>query len=472
MGNAFVRARLWLWAPDLEKRPERNRTDLRIDLEKLPERNRPDLEIGLSSARYFINSIAYVAAGGGKVDIPLPINPWKILGLNSDASRDAVKAAFKNKTAQPSRQNRVMVSVANHILTSTTARYYRRRGTDNFLVEDWDVFVLAACGNTEQLNFSITQEKLLAETDEHGRTLLYIASKSGFYDMCKLLLEKGAPIDKCQVNGSTPLHAASYFGHTLIVGLLLECGAKTDIKNKFGHTAQEESASGEIRSLIENSSSDVISSLVAELREMKLVRSVQLKEFQGEVIAREMVREPHSRDPTTRVKWENIQNTWEPTWHGTRFKHLKSIMKKGLVPSGSRGIKPSEGHIGLDIELFGVKNWAAAIFISPSILYAGHAVYSERVVSEHQQWCVLVKTRCKPGSYKAYNPTVGGGYVPVNGEPQISEYRVPVVEKDKNVVLRVESARNVVVQSLMFVRLSFFEKANSNFEKAMEVLNN
>ena len=76
MGNAFVRARLWLWAPDLEKRPERNRTDLRIDLEKLPERNRPDLEIGLSSARYFINSIAYVAAGGGKVDHKPMENPW------------------------------------------------------------------------------------------------------------------------------------------------------------------------------------------------------------------------------------------------------------------------------------------------------------------------------------------------------------------------------------------------------------
>ena len=52
----------------------------------------------------------------------------------------------------------------------------------------------------------------------------------------------------------------------------------------------------------------------------------------------------------------------------------------------------------------------------------------------------------------------------MEGEPDAPECRVPVTEADKNVVLRVESTRNIVVRSLMFVRLSFLENQDMNFE--------
>lgn len=413
----------------------------------------------------------YGARGGGRVVISVPLNPWQVLGLNSsDASREAIKAAFKKKIHQRVRQNRAMVSIAHHMLTSSAGRYKRVEGTDEFVVTRRDHFMLAACGHTDELTLRIAKDGNIVERrDEHGRTLLYIASKSGFYDTCSLLLQKGAYVNEAQRDGSTPLHGAAFFGHELVVGLLLQHGAKSDIRNKWGNTAIDESATPSIRSLIQTASGDDISSLAARLKERQLVKSVRLIEYQGEVIAKELTRDPRGLDALTRDELNNIHSTWETAWHGTRYRYLESIIDKGLLPSGSSGIKPAKGHYKLGETHFGIRDWAAAIFLSPSILYASHACYSERIFSESQQWCVLVKVYCKPGSFKSYDPTVFQ-YEPMDGEPDMPEYRIPVTEADKNVILRVESTRSVVVQSLIFVRLSFLENQNINFEQAMKLL--
>ena len=415
--------------------------------------------------------IQYVAAGGGNVFINGPINPWQVLGLTPNVSRGAVKMAFREKIKQSARQNRAMVSLANHMLTSTVPnRYQQKPGTNEFFIKDCDVFVLAACGHTTALSSKIASRKsLLEETDEHNRSLLYTACKSGFYDMCKLLLQRGASINKCQVDGSTPLHAAAFFGHTLLVGLLLEYGAKIDIKNKWGHTALQESTSHpDIQRLIQTAPSDIISSLAAKLTEKKLVTNMRLVEFKGKVIAKELLRDPSSLDRITRAEWDNILESWELTWHGTRYRHLESIIEKGLIPAGTDGIQPPSGHFSLGKEYFGIRNWAAAIFTSPSILYAGHAAYADRVVSQRQQWCVLVKAYCKPNTYKSYDPTVFE-YTPMEGEPAFPEFRVPVAGADKNVILRVESKRSVVVRSLVFVHLSFLEDEDVKFEEVKKL---
>ena len=199
------------------------------------------------------------------------------------------------------------------------------------------------------------------------------------------------------------------------------------------------------------------------------MKSVRLIEYQGEVIAKELTRDPRSLDALTRDELNNIHNTWETAWHGTRYRYLESIIDNGLLPSGTCGIQPAEGHYKLGETHFGIQDWAAAIFLSPSILYASHVCYSERIFSESKRWCVLVKVYCKPGTFKSYDPTVFR-YEPMDGEPDMPEYRIPVTEADKNVILRVESTRNVVVQSLIFVRLSFLENQNINFEQAMKLL--
>ena len=221
-----------------------------------------------------------------------------------------------------------------------------------------------------------------------------------------MLLQKGADINKIQRDGSTPLHAAAYFGHFLVVGLLLEYGVRIDIRNKWGSTALDESHSIEIESLITNASSDSIFTLKTTLMEKQLVSEMRPIEFKGQVIAKELIRHPNALDPKTSFGLDTILEKWELTWHGTQFKNLESILKDGLLPSGTREIKPPPGHFELGLNFCDVPNWAAAIFLSPSLQYSAHAAYYDRVTSNKEQWCVLIKTYCNPGSYRAYDPTV------------------------------------------------------------------
>lgn len=313
--------------------------------------------------------------------------------------------------------------------------------------------MLAASGHTRALVSKIrSREDLLKDKDERSRTLLYIASRSGFYDTCELLIEKGASINVVQSTGSTPLHVAACYGHTEIVGLLLQHGAKTDIKDQFRRTALDESATPIIHSLIQTASTDKILSLTAELRGKNLVHRVQLIKYQGDVIAKELARDQSTLDESTRARWNDICRNWESAWHGTRYGNLESILKKGLLAgAGSIGIKPEAGLYELNEEHLRASNWAKAVFLTPCILYASHEEYSERVFSESQLWCVLMKAYCKPGSYKSYNP----------------EINVPV--KDFR-IWRVESVDDVVVYSLMFVRCSFLENKHMNLDEKMRIL--
>ena len=369
-------------------------------------------------------------------------------------STEEIDKAFKMRITQSVRQNRAMASVAYHMLTTTGGRYDQKCGLDEFVIKKPDHFVLAACGHTGALASEIRDRKdLLKDKDERGRTLLYIASRSGFHDMCELLLENGASmINEVQSTGSTPLHGAAYYGHTLIVELLLQHGAKTNIKNKFGKTALDENAKPEIQSLLQTASKDKILSLTAELRGKNLVHRVRLVKYQQEVIAKELLRDQSTLDEGTRAQWDDICTNWESAWHGTRSRYLESIIKNGLRPSaGPSGIKPEAGLYELNESYLDVSDWEAAIFLSPSVLYASNEAYSERVLSESQLWCVLVKVYCKTGSYKSYNP----------------EMHVPV--KDFR-ILRVESAKDVVVYSLMFVRCDFLENKHMNFDEKMKIL--
>lgn len=218
-----------------------------------------------------------------------------------------IEAAFKVRIRQSVRQNSAMASVAYHMLTSTGDRYVQKSGLDEFVTTKCDHFVLAACGHTRALASKIWNRKyLLEDKDERGRTLLYIASRSGFYDMCELLLEKGASISEVQSTGSTPLHVAAHYGHTEIVGLLLQYGAKADIKDQFEKTALNESATPAITSLIQTASEDKILSLTAELRNKNLVHRVQLIKYQGEVIAKELTRAQNALDQDTQARWNDI----------------------------------------------------------------------------------------------------------------------------------------------------------------------
>ena len=75
------------------------------------------------------------------------------------------------------------------------------------------------------------------ETDEDGGTPLVRASENGHKDIARLLIAKGADLEKQDGEGRTPLLGASARGHEAIVQLLIAGGANVNARSPDGLTA-------------------------------------------------------------------------------------------------------------------------------------------------------------------------------------------------------------------------------------------
>ncbi len=56
----------------------------------------------------------------------------------------------------------------------------------------------------------------------YGETPLFVACQKGHVDVARLLLDKGADVNRALENGATPLSVAKSQGHAAIVALLEE----------------------------------------------------------------------------------------------------------------------------------------------------------------------------------------------------------------------------------------------------------
>lgn len=96
------------------------------------------------------------------------------------------------------------------------------------------------------------EQKILREPKVGQASDLYWASRTGDVDAVKQILATASfnDLNRLELNGSTALHAASFYGHADVVRLLLqERGVMRHRKNSHGHTAYEEAATDEIRQL-------------------------------------------------------------------------------------------------------------------------------------------------------------------------------------------------------------------------------
>ncbi|MCJ1246909.1 Ankyrin repeat domain-containing protein 44 [Trapelia coarctata] len=75
------------------------------------------------------------------------------------------------------------------------------------------------------------------EPDEFGNTALHLAAGSGFPDIVRLLIKKGANIQVSNEGGATPLHRAIRSEHLPTVAILLEAGSDVMAPDNFGNTA-------------------------------------------------------------------------------------------------------------------------------------------------------------------------------------------------------------------------------------------
>ena len=78
--------------------------------------------------------------------------------------------------------------------------------------------------------------------NKYGNMPIHFAAMYGKTDMINCLLEKGADIHSQGAFGDTPLHRAAFNDRLDIVQLLLEKGARVNETNNIGHTALHEAA--------------------------------------------------------------------------------------------------------------------------------------------------------------------------------------------------------------------------------------
>ena len=145
---------------------------------------------------------------------------------------------------------------------------------------------------------------------------------------------------------------------------------------------------------------------------------------------------------------------WIKAYHGTKYNCLISIIKNGLKKPGEiydndndEKVKPRKGHINFGKTINNIKNWAKAIFVSPSIFYSSCRCYSQRIESNNSTWRIVIEVKIKPKSFESYNSTISK-YHFLLGEPKKIEYRIV----DKN---------DIKVYSVLFVEDNFISRAKN-----------
>jgi hypothetical protein len=260
------------------------------------------------------------------------LNPFDVLDVSRYDSPVDVKAAFREKIYSSSRYQRARAALAYDMICSKDSTRYMKLG-NMYYVEKTDHFYYVTTGNYQSFVEQIRRQKsLLNQRDEHGRTLLYIASKNGFHDICNFLLKSGCNINETQHCGSTALHAVAYYGHKLIVQLLLEYEANPRIKNKFGNEPEAEGCSLEIQQCIRSKTNDQINTLLNVLKTQGLVKNMVVIKHDDKIIAKKILRNSEYF-PEYSISY--LTKYWTLAWHGTKYNHLQSIMRYGLHSAGT-----------------------------------------------------------------------------------------------------------------------------------------
>jgi ankyrin repeat protein len=98
------------------------------------------------------------------------------------------------------------------------------------------LFWAAASGDAEQCARVLEQGAQVKAVNTRGKCALYMASEVGSVETCRVLLARGADIERSGAD-LLPLHAAAYNNHVEVCRILLDAGANIDSVGFNGYTA-------------------------------------------------------------------------------------------------------------------------------------------------------------------------------------------------------------------------------------------
>ena len=122
------------------------------------------------------------------------------------------------------------------------------------------------------------------------KEIYYILQQEMIFLIFELLLKNGININEPLKDRSTPLHGAAFYNQEIIVQLLLEYGAKTNIKNNFNALVSDDAISLIIKNSILNSQNDQISIISNYLINKKLAKKLILIKYKNRIIGKKIMR--------------------------------------------------------------------------------------------------------------------------------------------------------------------------------------
>ncbi|KAL4480312.1 hypothetical protein ABPG74_020828 [Tetrahymena malaccensis] len=388
-------------------------------------------------------------------------NPYKILDINE--SQDA-RNGFYQKISSSNFVQKIWLSLAYDAIQTTKSRYYTLNDNTYFILER-SLELYALSGNINEIKKYFVKNQLKNNKFEFDRSILYICCRSGYYDCVKYLLQIGSDVNMQQQHLSTPLHVASFYGHEQVVKLLLSYGSSNKIVNKFQNIPSDEAKYLNLAHLIQTSQDDIITRIFQELKNEGFATSLE-RMYDDNIIR--IYRKGYQRE----IYFDYYQNKqYERAYHGTKYEFLKSIFIYGLKKPGevvgNRQVKIRDGHIQAGVSFEGKQNWSDAVFVSPSPFYAADICYSERIVSQSEQYACLVEVFVKNGSFLQAPSTVFKRSINAKGEPSRVEYAIAKSE-DKTNIYRIENSLNVVLYSILFIKVKFLEQNSDNYQDCLK----
>lgn len=155
-------------------------------------------------------------------------NPTAVAGL--------VERGLDPNTLDPSGQHGLLLAL--RLKSVKVAQYLARvDGTEVEVrtAQDESPLMLAALRGYADICALLLERD--ADINKPGWTPLHYAATGGHVDIIRLLLDNHAYIDAASPNGSTPLMMAAMYGSVESVRALLEAGADASIQNDLGLTA-------------------------------------------------------------------------------------------------------------------------------------------------------------------------------------------------------------------------------------------
>ena len=315
-----------------------------------------------------------------------------------------------------------------------------------FNIKEKDHFYYVIMNDLENLKKCYNNNKyILGSKDKMKRTLLHFSVMGDYFEISNFLLKNG-------INFNEPDYcnrkAIFYFSDKL-KNLLEEYG--DDRKLDSYNEGPDHIAKGII---ISSKDYKIIDAIYHQLLNENLAENMlNIINNKNEIIGKRITRTKYK---IRKFYYEEWLKDGIMIYHGTKFAFIESIMYLGLTKFN----KPLEGHILLGIKANKIKNWAEAIFGTPSIFYASR--YSEIIYSNNEEWYIIVEAVVKPNSFTEHKSTIYK-YNFKKNEPKNLEYRI-----NSTLKILVDTGHfetNIDTISILFIKKKVLDNMNDYTEQ-------